>query len=226
MPVGNVIGDLLPLALGVAISPIPIIAMILMLLSARPGGASSGFLTGWIVGIIAATTIFVLLAGTLDLGRDTEPSTAASWVKLVLGVLLLLLAARQWQGRPAEGETPTMPKWMASIDQFTATKAGGLAVLLEAVNPKNLLMCAAAGTTIAGGNLSGAQDVGAVAIFTVIAASTVAAPVLAYAVGRKRMAGPLVSLRGWLTLHNVAVMATLVLVIGVVLIGKGLGGLL
>ena len=64
------------------------------------------------------------------------------------------------------------------------------------------------------------------AIFMVIAASTVAVPVLGYAVGRKRMAGPLESLRGWLTLHNRAVMATLLLVIGVVLIGKGLGGLL
>jgi hypothetical protein len=50
--------------------------------------------------------------------------------------------------------------------------------------------------------------------------------VLGYAIGRKRMAGPLESLRGWLTVHNVAVMATLLLVIGVVLIGKGLGGLL
>jgi hypothetical protein len=217
---------LLPLALGVAISPLPIIAVILMLLSARPGGTSGGFLAGWIIGIVGATTIFVLLAGTLNLGSSTEPSTAASWVRLALGVLLLLLAARQWQGRPAEGAAPTMPKWMAGIDQFTAGKAAGLAVVLSAVNPKNLLMCAAAGATIAGGNISGEQDVGAVAIFAVIAASTVAAPVLAYAIEKKRMAGPLESLRGWLTVHNVAVMATLVLVIGVVLIGKGIGGLL
>jgi threonine/homoserine/homoserine lactone efflux protein len=106
---------------------------------------------------------------------------------------------------------------------WRTTKAAGLALLLAAVNPKNLLMCAAAGTTIAGGNISGAQDAAAVAVFTVIAASTVAAPVMAYAVGRKRMAGPLESLRGWLTVDNVAVMATLLLVIGVVLIGKGAG---
>ena len=38
-----VIGDLLPLAVGVAISPIPIIAAILMLLAAKAGGASMGF---------------------------------------------------------------------------------------------------------------------------------------------------------------------------------------
>jgi threonine/homoserine/homoserine lactone efflux protein len=94
------------------------------------------------------------------------------------------------------------------------------------VNPKNLLMSVAAGSTIASGKLSAGQDVWSVVLFTAIAASTVAVPVLAYAIGRKRMAGPLESLRSWLTVHNGAVMATLLVVIGVVLIGKGLGGLL
>ena len=90
---GQVIGDLLPLAVGVAISPIPIIAVILMLLAPKAGGTSAGFLVGWVVGIVVATTLFLLLAGTLDLGSSGEPSAAASWVKLVLGALLLLLAA-------------------------------------------------------------------------------------------------------------------------------------
>jgi len=223
---GQVIGDLLPLGVGVAISPIPIIAVILMLLAPRAGGTSTGFLVGWVVGIVAATTVFVLLAGVLDLASGDEPSAAASWIKAVLGALLLLLAGRQWRSRPKDGEQPAMPKWMAAIDRFTPGKAAGLGVLLSAVNPKNLLMCVAAGTAVAGGGLSVAQDVAAVAVFTVIAASTVAVPVIGYAVGRKQMAGPLESLRGWLTAHNQAVMATLLLVIGVVLIGKALGGLL
>jgi threonine/homoserine/homoserine lactone efflux protein len=223
---GPVLGDLLPLAVGVAISPIPIIAVILMLLAPKAGGTSAGFLAGWVVGIAGATTLFLLLAGTLDTGSSSEPSAAVSWIKLGLGVLLLLLAARQWQGRPAPGAEPALPKWMAAIDQFTAGKAAGLGLALSAVNPKNLLMCVAAGTTIAAGGLSGAQDVWSVAIFTLLAASTVAVPVAAYAIGRKRMAGPLESLHTWLTAHNGAVMATLLLVIGVVLIGKGLGGLL
>jgi hypothetical protein len=46
--VGPVIGDLLPLAVGVAVSPVPIIAVILMLLAPRAGGASLGFLAGWV----------------------------------------------------------------------------------------------------------------------------------------------------------------------------------
>jgi threonine/homoserine/homoserine lactone efflux protein len=223
---GPVLGDLLPLAVGVAVSPIPIIAVILMLLAPRAGGTSAGFLFGWVVGIAGATTLFLLLAGTFDTDSGGEPSATVSWVKLGLGVLLLLLAAKQWQGRPGPGTEPALPTWMAAIDSFTAVKAAGLGLALSAVNPKNLLMCVAAGTTIAGGSLSGGQDAWAVAVFTLVAACTVAVPVAAYAVGRTRMAGPLESLHSWLTEHDHAVMATLLLVIGVVLIGKGLGGLL
>jgi threonine/homoserine/homoserine lactone efflux protein len=223
---GQVIGDLLPLAVGVAISPIPIIAVILMLLAPKAGGTSAGFLLGWVVGIVVATTLFLLLAGTLDLGSSGEPSGAASWVKLVLGALLLLMAARQWRGRPSPGSEPALPKWMTAIDAFTPGKAAGLGLALSAVNPKNLLMCVAAGTTIGGADLSGGQDVWSVVVFTALAASTVAIPVIGYAVARERMAGPLEHLRGWLTVHDGAVMATLLLVIGVLLVGKGLSGLL
>ena len=54
------IGEILPLAVGIAISPIPIIAAILMLLSPKAKGTSLGFLFGWLVGIIAAIVIFTL----------------------------------------------------------------------------------------------------------------------------------------------------------------------
>src|SRR3954447_3453002 len=122
---GQVVGDLLPLAVGVAISPIPIIAVVLMLLALKAGATSAAFLVGWVVGIAAVAAIFVLLAGTQDLGSTENPSTTSSWVKLVLGVLLLGLAGRQWQGRPGPGTEPAMPKWMSTIDTFTPAKAAG-----------------------------------------------------------------------------------------------------
>ncbi|MCI0686448.1 MAG: GAP family protein [Sporichthyaceae bacterium] len=223
---GTVIGELLPLALGVAISPIPIIAVILMLISARAGASSVGFLLGWVAGIAAATVAVLLLAGTADLDTSGEPSALASWIKLLLGALLLLAAVKQWRGRPKPGERGSMPGWMTAIDQFAAAKSAGLGFLLSAVNPKNLMMCVAAAVAIAGGNLSGAQTAGAVVMFTVLAASTVAVPVIAYALARRRMAAPLATLKDWLTANNATVMSVLLLVLGVVLAGKGLGGLL
>jgi threonine/homoserine/homoserine lactone efflux protein len=220
----EVIGDLLPLAVGVAISPVPIIAAILMLLAPKAGGTSLGFLVGWVAGIAVATGGFTALAGA-GFGGSGEPSAAASWIKIGLGVLLLLLAVRQWRGRPKPGAEATLPGWMSAMDTLTLPKAAGLGFLLSAVNPKNLLMCVAAGAAIGTGGLSGGGDVVAVAVFTVLAASTVAVPVLAYAVARDRLRGPLDELKEWLEAHSAAVMSVLLLVIGTVVIGKGIGGL-
>lgn len=224
---GAVIGDLLPFALGVAVSPIPIIAVILMLLAPRAGGTSAGFGLGWLAGIVVVTTVVVLVAGGAGAGTDEGgPSTASSWIKLLLGVLLLALAVREWRQRPRPGEDAVLPKWMAAIDGFTPVKATGLGFLLSALNPKNLLMCIAAGLTIGAASLGAGQSVAAVAVFTVIAASTVLVPVVAYAVAKDRMRGPLDELKVWLQANNAAVMSVLILVIGTVLVGKGLGGLL
>jgi len=194
-----------------------------MLLAAKAGGTSAGFLLGWVAGIAVATTVFTALAGA-GFGGSGEPPAAVSWIKIGLGVLLLL-AVRQWRGRPKPGAQADLPKWMSAIDTVTPAKAVGLGFLLSAVNPKNLLMCVAAGAAIGSGGLSGGEEVVAVAVFTVLAASTVAVPVLAYAVARDRLRGLLDELKEWLQTHNAAVMSVLLLVIGTVLIGKGIGGL-
>ena len=114
------------------------------------------------VGIVVATTVFVVIASTagLDDGSSSS-STASSWIKIVLGVLLLLVGVRQWRKRPKAGEVAALPKWMAAIDSFTFVKALGLGFLLSAVNPKNLLMCVAAGSAIGGAGLATGEIVGA-----------------------------------------------------------------
>lgn len=221
---GQVVGDILPVALGVAISPVPVIAVVLMLLAPRATTASVGFLLGWIAGVSVVVAAVAFLAGGVATD-DGEPSTAAAIVQLVLGVLLLLVAARQWRSRPRRGETPELPKWMAAIDSFTAWKAAGLAFLLVAFNPKNLALALTGGVTIAAGDLSAGRTWIAIAIFVVIASASVGLPVIGYLLARSRMRHPLEELRVWLTDNNAAVMSVLMLVLGVSTLGKGLGAL-
>jgi len=160
----------------------------------------------------------------LDSGTD-GPSSTVSWIKFGLGVLLLLLGIREWRGRPHEGEEAKMPKWMAAIDRFTPVKAAGMGFLLSALNPKNLMMCVAAGTAVGSVGLDRGQEIGALALFVVLAACSVAIPVIAYAVASDRMKEPLKHLEDWLKQHNAAVMAVLLVVLGTVLVGKGIEGL-
>ena len=220
---GPVIGEILPLAVGVAISPVPIIAAILMLLSPKAKGASVGFLLGWITGIVVAIVVFTLLSSVLPAQDESGSSPVRGVIKIILGALLLFLALRQWRGRPGQGEQATMPKWMSAIDSMTAGKALGLGFLLSAVNPKNLLMAISAGLIIGGAGLAVGQTVVVIVIFVLLAASTVLIPVVAYLIASERLAGPLDSLRAWLVNNNATIMAVLLLVIGVAVIGKGFG---
>ena len=219
----EVIGQILPLALGVAISAISIIAAILMLLSPRARATSVGFLAGWVLGIAVAVTVFTLLSSLLP-GPDSDASKPVQGIiKIVLGLLLIAVGAKQWQGRPRGEAAPAMPKWMSAIDTLTAVKSFGLGFLLSAVNPKNLIMAIGAGVIIGGGALDTSADIITIVVFTVIAASTVAIPVVAYLAAADRMSAPLEALHQWLLHENAVVMAVLLAVIGVVMIGKGVG---
>jgi hypothetical protein len=221
----SVIGDLLPVALGVAISPMPIIAVILMLLSPRAGAASLTLLAGWVVGITVVVTVVALVADPTDDSTASNPSTLATVLMLLLGVAAVLIGVRSWRQRPKAGETPTVPKWMGAIDQVTPVKAFGLGALLSGVNPKNLTLGLAGGVIIASGGLSSGETAVAIGVFVVIASSTMAVPVVGYLVARERMQAPLGRLRDWLTANNATVMSVLMVVIGVAIFGKGLGGL-
>lgn len=220
---GAVIGDILPLALGIAISPIPIIAAILMLLSPKARVTSVGFLLGWIIGIVVAVVVFTLVSSVLPEEDPTASKPIEGVIKLALGALLLLLAIKQWRGRPQGDQTPVLPKWMQAIDKITFPMALGLGFLLSAVNPKNLIMAAGGGVAIGSASLDTGSIVIVVVIFTLLAACTVAIPVIAYLFAADRLRAPLDALRGWLEKENAVIMAVLLLVIGVVMIGKGIG---
>ncbi|MBW8172611.1 GAP family protein [Ornithinimicrobium sp. Arc0846-15] len=220
---GSVIGELLPLALGIAVSPVPIIAAILMLLSPKAQITSIGFLIGWVAGIVVAVAAFTLLSGVLPEGGPGEAHPVTGVIKLVLGALLIVLAVRNWRGRPKPGQTAALPGWMKAIETFTFVKALGLAFLLSGVNPKNLLLGAAAGVTIGGAGLAGGEVVFVIVVFTLIAAATVLVPVVGYQLAADKLARPLMTLRDWLQKENAVIMAVLLLVLGVNLIGTGIG---
>jgi threonine/homoserine/homoserine lactone efflux protein len=218
--VGEVVAEVLPLAIGIAASPFPIIPVILLLFTARPLAASSAFLAGWVLGIAAATTAFIALANLVQ--AFDEPPTWASWARIALGAVLVGWGVRQWLTRQDSDEAPA---WMQSIEGSTPAEASRLGLLLSAANPKIVLLAAAAGLAIGAADLPTSGTLGAAALFTAAAASTVAVPVLLFAAFGARVLGPLASMRDWLRANNAAVMAVVVLVLGALLIAKGVSGL-
>jgi threonine/homoserine/homoserine lactone efflux protein len=215
------IGGVLSLGIGVAISPISIIAVVLMLATPRGRANGPAFVIGWIVGLSLVGTIVLLASSGAGASDDGEPATWVGWLKIALGALVLLVALRQWRGRHAEHATP---KWMAAIDTFSPAKAAGMALLLSAINPKNLLLTLAAAAAIAQTGIDGGQQAIALAVFVLIGTLGPAAPVLVY-FGSHRAPEILDRLKTWMAANNAVIMAVLMLVIGAKLVGDGLSGL-
>jgi hypothetical protein len=221
---GNAIGQLLPYAVGVALSPMPIIAMVLMLITPRARGNGIIFLVGWIIGVAAAGAIVLAIVGPSDPNDGSAPATWVNVLKLVLGLALVVVAVRQWRARPARGDTPSMPGWMSALDTLTPLKAGGLAVGLSVLNPKNLVLIVSGATVVAQAELSTGDQVVAWAVFTLIATIGVALPLIIYLVMGDRAGAILERLRASMAHNNAAVMAVLCLIIGAKLIGDAISG--
>lgn len=219
---GGAVGDLLPAAVGVAISPIPIIATVLMLMSARAARTAPAFAAGWVAGLVVVGVVVLLIANPAGVSEGGGGTTASGWVKIALGLLFLALARRAWRNRPAPGEHPALPGWLAAIDAMPPRRAAAIGAGLAAVNPKNLALTLAGALSIAQAGLSTGDDAIALAIFVAIGSLTVAGPVIAYRLMRARAEAPLLRAKDWLVREQATVMVVLLLVLGVVLLGKGI----
>ena len=221
---GEAIGQVLPMAVGVALSPLPIIAVILMLVTRQARVNGPMFILGWLIGLAVIGVVVIGILGGVGVNAE-GPSTPVLLLELILGVLLLLVAARQFQARPHDGETAPTPAWMGAIDTFTPVKALGAAALLSGLNPKNLLLGVAAATSIAGTGLPTSQQAVAYLVFELIATIGVATPVVIYFALGDRAPAILQKMKGWMGQNNAVIMTILCLIIGVKLIGQALGGL-
>ncbi len=218
------VGGLLPSAVGVALSPVPIIAVILMLATPRARATGSAFAIGWVAGLVVVSVIVLALAGGADDPSSTS-SDVVNWIKVALGVVFVLMAARQWRSRPKAGTEPTMPHWMETIDGFGAGKSLGLGALLSGVNPKNLALTLAAAVSIAQAGLSTGESAVAVLIFVLIGSITVAGPVVLFLVAPQAAAKPLDTIKQFMSEHNAVIMFVVLVVLGAKLLGDGIGGL-
>lgn len=222
---GQGISEILTFAIGVAISPAAIIAVILILFSQRARVNGPLFLAGWVVALGVLAAVVYAISDQSNAATSNSSSDSVSWLKIVLGVSFLLLARREWRNRPAPGAEPETPKWMRGIEAFTPAKALGLGALLGALNPKNLFLAIGAAAGLAQLGLSTADAVVSLIVFVGVGSLTVAGPVIYYLVGGERATTELDELKDQLRVHNEAVMAVLFLVLGVALIAKGLAPL-
>jgi threonine/homoserine/homoserine lactone efflux protein len=219
------IGQVLSFGVGVAISPIPVIAVVLMLSTPRGRANGPGFLLGWIVGLAAAGTIVLVISGSVDATSSSGPASWVSWLKIALGTAALLLAIKQWRGRPRAGQDAELPSWMKTIDGFTVGRSAATGIALSAINPKNLLLTVGAAAAIAGTGATTGQQTVALTVFVLIGSLGPGIPVAIYFALGERAHRLLDELKAWMGANNAAIMAVLFAVIGAKLVGDGISAL-
>jgi len=219
---GHAVGDVLGHAAAIAVSPLAIVAIILIL--ATPRGPLNGllFTVGWVLGLAALGAVMLVIGGPSGASTHHHPATWVGALHLALGVLLVLFGAREWRRRPRDPAQAQLPTWMAAIDRFTPLKILGLGLALSAANLKNAPLTISAGASISSAGIPVPQQIVTLAIFVIIASLGVLAPLAVYLIMGERAKRVLGNWRDWAVQHNVVVMAVLFFVLGLKLIGDGI----
>jgi hypothetical protein len=213
---------LIPLALVVAVSPLSIIPAVLVLQTPRPMPTGLTFLGGWVLGLTALTAAFVASSDLLgDLHK--KPPAWASWLRVGLGLALIAYGIYEWLSRHRHTESP---RWMRSFATLTPVRAGITALVLVVIRVEVLTMCALAGLNIGSSGLGDAAKWMLAAIFVVVAASTVAIPILAYAAAGHRLDDPMTRLKDWMEKNHGALLAAVLVLIGLMVLYNGASALL
>jgi hypothetical protein len=218
---GSVLTGLIPLGLVIALSPITVIPAVLVLQAPRPRPSSLAFLAGWVLGLAALTALCVAASGLVG-GLHKSPPTWASWLRVVLGSALIVFGVSRWLTRRRHTESPA---WMRSFATITPARSGVTGAALVLIRPDVLLICVPAGLAIGASGLGVAGDWIAAAFFVAIAASSVAIPVLAYAAAGHRLDDAMARLKDWMDKNNAALMAAILVVIGLLVLYNGIHAL-
>lgn len=217
---GAILTELLPLALVVALSPLSIIPAVLILHTPRPRPTGLAFLAGWVLGLTALTALFIGISGLMG-GLGGKPPGWASWLRVGIGAALIVFGLYRWATRHSK---PHQMPGTRQISEATPIKALLIGAALTVVNVKVLFICAAAGLAIGTAGL-GSGVVGAAAAYIIIAASTVALPILAYTAAGEKLDPTLLNVKAWMEKHNSALVAAILVVIGLMVLYKGIHGL-
>lgn len=217
----DAIGTVLPLIVAIALSPLAIASVVLMLLSSRPRASSFAFLVGFVVAVGVVSAAAFLLASVLPHSAD-DSSISAPFVLLGLGIVAIVLAWRQWRSRPEPGDELELPRWIAKVEGISASSAFTLGAFFGGLKPKNLLLSIGVGVAVEATAVSGGEAAIVLAAVALIASVPIMVPVIVSLVALDRISSALDRLREWMVRHNSAMVGVILLLVGVLLIGKAL----
>lgn len=214
----SVFVSLVPSAIGVSLSPIGIIELILVLFSRRARVNGVVFVLTLMVTVFAIPVVGAFAFDAVTDDSSDTPSTAKGVLLLVMGVVLMLVALRNWRNRA----DVSVPKVFDSIANMGPGPVFVLALGVTLFNPKNLIMLLAAGSQAGASGASQSEILVALLLFTLLATLPFIAAVAYILFGGETAKERLDGVREWLMTRNKMIMAVVLGLLAVALIGQGL----
>jgi hypothetical protein len=221
--VREILAAVVPLALATAVSPLPLLVLLVLLLTSRAVSNGIAFALGWAVALlmVALGTLAIAGSNALPEGRGALVPT----LEAVLGLALLGLATWQWHHHPRSGSEARVPGWLNAADECTPIRAFGLGFILVVLNPKVFALTVGAVTTIAAASSHPAQRGLGLAVYTALGTAAIGIPLgLRAALGIGAI-GRLEAWRGWLITHGHVVATALLGAVGLLLLVRGVRAL-
>jgi hypothetical protein len=211
------LGTLLPLAIGLALSPVAIVELILILFSRQRTVNTIVFVASLLL-FSAAALVAGAAGGAAASDSGSGPSPVVGAVFAGLGALLLVLGVRNWRNR----SDTTEPAVLGTIAGMGPAAVAFLALGATWVNPKNLVLLLSAGQQV--GSTDRPWLWGAVFLLLGTAPYTLAA---AYSLfGGNTAQQRLDGMRAWLVARNRLIMGIICTALGLLLLTRGLAALL
>lgn len=213
--------DVLPLAVGIAASPLAIITMLLLLVQRRLRPAL-WFLAGWTLGLLLLFTIVMFWGDNMPT-RDRElVSPYVGYFKVLIGFLLIALGMLSYVRSRRSTAPKELPAVIRSVDKLTPARSAGAAAFMATINVKNVMLLLAFAVAVSAQPRPPLISATAVILFIIIASLALAVPVL-YALIRGRDAEmQLQRWQEWLVNNQGVVMAVFIGLVGLNTIVRGL----
>jgi Sap, sulfolipid-1-addressing protein len=217
------LGALLPIAVAVALSSVPITATILILLSPNRNVAALPFLVGWVIGVAGLIILCTLFASFLPKPPRRGSDTVTAALLIIIGVALIVLGVVNLR-RTARPERSGLSRWLSRVESFGALVSFAVAVALN-FRPKGLLLGVAAGLALHAASVKVGEAAILIAVYTVIATSTVVVPIAASFIAPRRVEPKLIAARDWLARNGRLLTSLMMFMIGIVILGGGIAKL-
>jgi hypothetical protein len=214
---------LLPIGLGVALSSVPITAILIFLGSTRARQSAPAFVIGYGLGLAIVTFLFAVGVAALPSGRRGPQDEVVGVVEIVLGVGLVgygiwMIAHQKRQERPPGSSR------LKRLETLGPIPAAGVGLVLN-IRPKSLVLAVAAGIALGSSGFGPAGLTIAFLIYLAIGLSSVVVPLIVYFRSSGKAVEEIARGRRWITRNGRVVTVVVVLMLGAVLIGAGIATL-